>query len=432
MNKRLGLLVLLLCVGLFLGGLTELFLLRFEAGDVYSPYSSLRADPLGTRALYESLEKMPGLSVQRDFNSEGRLPEGQKTTYLHLAAERSDWLLMPKALADEIDAFLLHGGRLALTFFPETIGPRFRSFTRTNTPALKPPSGNKTNPKPNKTGPAPSKPPAQKPTAPNQEDERVSLQERWGVAFGLVPLPEGANEVYEPVTVVNQTDLPLPETLQWHSAMIFTNLGPSWHAIYSRGTNAVIIERRFGAGSVVMAGDSYFLSNEAMAADRHADLLAWLVGPSKSIFFDEAHLGIVETPGVTKLMRQYRLHGLAAGLILLAGLFIWKNSLSFVPPYPDEREPEHLAGRDAAAGFVNLLRRNIPARELLRVCFAEWTKSLAGGGAHTIARVDQAQAVLEAEDARAQVERDPVRAYREICRVLKGNKSGENRDGKSE
>jgi hypothetical protein len=68
---------------------------------------------------------------------------------------------------------------------------------------------------------------------------------------------------------------------------------------------------------------------------------------------------------------------------------------------------------------VNLLRRNIAPHDVLRVCFDEWTKSLGHGGGHTIARVDQAQTILEAESARAQVARNPVRAYQDICGVLR-------------
>ena len=118
-----------------------------------------------------------------------------------------------------------------------------------------------------------------------------------------------------------------------------------------------------------MATDSYFVSNEAMAKDRHADLLAWLIGPDKNVVFDEAHFGIVETSGVAVLMRKYRLHGLAAGLMLLAGLFIWKNSTSLVPPLTDEKQgrfcrrerfaarlrefaaPQHYAARSAGDLF---------------------------------------------------------------------------------
>jgi hypothetical protein len=81
-----------------------------------------------------------------------------------------------------------------------------------------------------------------------------------------------------------------------------------------------------------------------------------------------------------------------------------------------------VAGKDAAAGFVNLLHRNVPARDLLNLCFAEWTKSLTRGNAHLIARVDQAQTVLEAENARPQRDRNPVKTYQEISRILKGTR----------
>ena len=224
---------------------------------------------------------------------------------------------------------------------------------------------------------------------------------------------------YESVEVENYSGLPLPESLAWHSATIFTNLDKSWRTIYARGTNPVVIERRFGRGTVVMATDSYFLSNEAMREDRHADLLAWFVGPNRHVIFDEAHHGIMETSGVATLVRNYRLHGLAAGLVVLAALFIWKNSMSFVPPHRDEESDGYVAGKDAAAGFVNLLRRNIPARDVLSVCFAEWTKSLYRGRYYTITAVSQAQAVMETELQRSQRERDPVKAYQNICRVLK-------------
>jgi hypothetical protein len=249
------------------------------------------------------------------------------------------------------------------------------------------------------------------------------LKKRLGVEFGFVALEPGEGESYSPARVVNKTGLPLPGELDWHSGMIFTNLDEAWRTVYARGANPVVVERKLGSGTIVMATDSYFLSNEAMLKDRHADLLAWVVGAGNQVVFDEAHLGVVSAPGVAELMRKYRLYALAVGLALLAGLFIWKNASSLVPPYPEEARPEYAAGRDASTGFVNLLRRNVAPREVLGVCFAEWTKSLLHGDAHAIARVDQAQTIIEAENARPERARDPVRAYREICRALKGKRN---------
>ena len=181
----------------------------------------------------------------------------------------------------------------------------------------------------------------------------------------------------------------------------------------------MLFERNFGSGSLVRATDSYFLSNEALLKSRHADLLSWWIGPNKRILFDEAHLGVVESPGVAALIRKYHLHGFALGLMLLAGLFIWKNSASFVPPYPEDSRGDFIPGKDSAAGFVNLLRRNIASAEILDLCFAEWKKSVAHGNKHLEEKQAQVQALIEAERARPRLQRDPLRIYREICGVLK-------------
>jgi hypothetical protein len=413
--KRLPIFLLVLCAAGFAFGLYELFKLRFELGDVYPAYSSLRSDPLGAMAFCESLEQIPGLSVRRDFNNDNRLPEEPHTTYLHLAANSLDWHALPQDLVQEIENFVSRGGRLAVTLAPETTQPF---------PFFPGPTGTSTNT--NKTAKAPKKSAgaksSKKKSIENFEElfHRVSLKTKWGVQFGWVPLPPVQSGVHKPAVARNKSDLPLPETLEWHSATVFTNLDKAWQTIYARGTNAVVIERHFGPGSIVIATDSFFLSNEALRKDRHADLLAWLVGPAKQVVFDESHFGIVEQPSVSTLIRKYHLYGLAAGLLLLAGLFIWKNALSFVPPYPEEANADYVTGKDAAAGFVNLLRRNVPASEILDVCFAEWTKSLTHSTTHLIARVDQAQSILEAENAKPLRDRQPVRTYQRICEVLKG------------
>src|SRR5947209_11311272 len=115
MTKRLPAIILLLCVAGFVWGLVQLFKLRFELGDVYPEYSSLRSDPLGTMALCESLERIPGLTVTRDFSSNNRLPEEPRTTYLHLAAPSWEWHSLPPDLVQEIENFMTRGGRLAIT-----------------------------------------------------------------------------------------------------------------------------------------------------------------------------------------------------------------------------------------------------------------------------------------------------------------------------
>src|SRR5262249_43186598 len=118
MKKLLPTVLILVCAAAFVAGIVYLLLLRFEAGDVYPPYSSLRADPLGTMALAESLAKMPGLDVRRDLSTGNKLPEEPRTTYLHLAADAADWLWLPAEIFHEMEDFATRGGRLVVTLRP--------------------------------------------------------------------------------------------------------------------------------------------------------------------------------------------------------------------------------------------------------------------------------------------------------------------------
>jgi len=112
-------------------------------------------------------------------------------------------------------------------------------------------------------------------------------------------------------------------------------------------------------------------------------------------------------------------------LALLAGLFVWKNTASFVPPYDEdmvETLNDAVAGRDSAAGFVNLLRRSISSAEVLSVCFAEWKKARAHGRAELNARTERMAAIIAEEQAKSERERNPVESYRRITSILSERK----------
>ncbi len=417
MKNSLPKIIILICAAIFMFGSLQLFKLRFETGDVYAPYSSLRSDPLGTMALYESIEKLPRISVQRDFSADDRLPENSDTTYLHLAAYRYEWNRIPADTFHEIDMFVKRGGRLVITLFPES-SDFFENFFQTNLSAsASTNSSTSTNSAPStKQNKLKNK---RRPLDDEEPDVKmVSVADRWGLGFGLIGLSKDENDVYKQARVFNRTDLPLPHTLEWHSGIVITNLDKAWQKIYTRGANAVVVERTFGHGTVVIATDSYFLSNEAMLKDRHADFLAWLVGPSRTVVFDEAHLGVTDTSGVAGLMRKYRLFWVVGALILLAGLFIWKNSLSLVPPHEAEKRHEYITGKESAGGFVNLLRRNIPPANLLPTCFAEWKKSAARSGKYSTARIQQAEITFQIETSLEPALRNPVQAYRAVSATL--------------
>jgi hypothetical protein len=409
MKRYFPTIVLLSCAAVFAVGCIYLFELRFEAGDVYPPYSSLRADPLGAMALYESLEKMPGVSVRRDFSDSNKLPEDKQTVYLHLAGNPYEWDFLPADMYHDIQGFLARGGRLAITFFPEADEDIFNFNDETNRSESDKAREQRMTPPKRQLKQQPRK------EVDSDEESYISLEREWNFGTDVFKLEQDGDH-YLPVTVFKKADLPLPETVQWHSGIVFTRPGHDWQVVYARGTNAVVIERKFGAGTVVMATDSYFISNEAMSRDRHADLLAWFIGANKNVVFDEAHLGIVQTSGVAVLMRKYRLEGLAGGLILLAVLFIWKNSTSLVPPMGEGKRAQFVTGKGSAAGFVNLLRRSVARRDILATCFAEWKKSVAPRGKNLTTRSQQAEAIFAAEMTNSSS--DPIQTYKKISETL--------------
>ena len=67
----------LVLAGAFCFGLARLFALRYQAGEVYPPYSTLRADPLGAKAIHDALRELPGVEVRRNFLPLKKLQPGQ-------------------------------------------------------------------------------------------------------------------------------------------------------------------------------------------------------------------------------------------------------------------------------------------------------------------------------------------------------------------
>lgn len=425
-GKVLPVLLPVLLAG-FAFGIARLFQLRFESGDVYPPYSSLRADPLGARAFYESLDELPGLTVRRHVRTGNTLPEGRNTTLFVAGARVPEMRYLDEDEFKSLERFMFEGGRIVVSLLPPEMEPwlaRVEDARQRRRAEERDQSEKKGDRKSDdRTG---GEPPPQKRNQRLDEDEwfganPISLKERWGVEFDYKNLPRDDAGVGRPVSVRRHADLNLPEWIAWQTGACFDAPGTNWRTIYRRDDRPVLIERRFGGGSIVLSADSYFLSNEAMRKDRYPELLAWLVGSSGAVLFDETHLGVTEDPGIAALIRKYRLHGLVAGLVVLAGLFVWRNAMSFVPGHDEDAGGtggDVVTGKESAAGFVNLLRRSIASSELLSVCFAEWKKSCAHGRPDLAARMDRMARLLTEEQSRPARERNAIETYRKMSRIL--------------
>ncbi len=451
---------------LFGAGVVELFQLRFETGDIYPAYSTLRNDPLGAAAFYEALENQPGVRVTRSLRPLAKLDQGpavilgqaagggstrgeEPPTCFYLGADPYEWPTeMDKAGVERLEEILRTGGRVVMTFLP--------GATPLTTERLEHSREDEASPQ--------ASPGKKKRSA---REERMieamrspDLIRRWGVDFRRVenrketiaatllkrvakpfapPNPTPAPTPAKESLAVGKTAVPVPGGMlsdagaaPWHTALDFDvetreAKAAGWHALYRRDGQPVIVARPYGVrgGELVLASDSYFLSNEALRAEPCPGLLAGLVGKGRRLLFDESHFGVQENPGLMTLARRYGLQGALAATGLLVGLFIWRNVLSLVPPPPASAEAllagSTVTGRDSAAGFLNLVKRGVPPRDLMGVCLAQWQGG-AGGRAPEAAVVERLRAVAEEETMRPARQRSPAAAYRAMCAAVRNRR----------
>ncbi|MFQ5993250.1 MAG: hypothetical protein ACE5NA_12500, partial [Nitrospiraceae bacterium] len=326
-------------------------------------------------------------------------------------------------VAETLESFVGRGGRLVISFLPLTDKPRKdTAHEEEDTPSEK---GQER---------SIEKQSSKKESSGNRDEDSldspirlVSLPDRWGFDLNFAELAKDSASTYASLVAGGDTGT-LPRSISWHTVLFFDTRDPVWRVIYERANRPVIIERPFEQGSIVLTADSYFLSNEAMRWERHPELLAWLVRPSQDVIFEETHHGVRETPGIMALARKYRMHGLFVWSLLLAALFVWRSSSPFVPPPEDDstqKKSISILGRDSFAGFINLLRRTVSARDILTVCFDEWKDSYARAGKQFTGKLQTVKEVVDREKARPANQRDPVRTYQRVSHILTGGGKGQ-------
>jgi hypothetical protein len=396
-GKLLPAVLLLMVTALFVYGVTHLLILRFEKGDVYPPYSSYRSDPLGTKALYEALGLLPGIEAVRNVEPLQKVSGLSEAVLFLFGLEASGFSAMQEASVKALEEAALGGGRVVISFIP--------TFAQSA-----PRSGGKDKPS------RPRQENGDKPKEEEQDQEEdkrlyrkeyVDLSKQWGVETAL-----STNKNAEASLSGPEKDL--PASLAWQSTLVFEPQDADWHVIYARAGKPVLIERSYGKGNIVLSSDSFFLSNEAMKSRRYPQLLSWLCGSHRIIVFDETHLGVSKSPGITTLLRKYGLAPFFISLIVLALLAVWKQAARFVPADEEGEGPSGDPGKDAFAGFTNLLRRNISPDHVLSACLEEWKQSFTHGRQDLSAMLPRIQEIIAEDRAQPKKNRNPVRAYRKI------------------
>ena len=438
-NKTIAGVVMTLLLLFFAVGVAHLFVLRFESGDVYPAYSSLRSDPLGTRALYESLENIDSLSVDRNYHLLKSLTFEPQTTFFYLGASADEFNWVPEEMIEVFDRLTRSGGRLVLTFLPVTQTYEQKAANRslpkkntvkdkadTNTrydSQEKQPGANGKSPPPSGTKSKSQRTNGQPSSKGRGHAHQVSIKKHWGIGAAFrenLPVKDDKHLAVEATS--RRKDL--PPVISWHTNLYFELLDSAWQTLYSYEGLPLIVERSFGKGSILVCADSYFLSNEALWSERHPRLLVWLIGTHSKIIFDEAHFGIYKQPSVAQLIRHYRFHWFFAALAVLALLFVWKSAAYFVPPSAEDglNGAEVVSEKDYTQGLIALLRRNIAGNQILRVCAGEWVQTFKKSKGIRRITLERIRGLAEAGTADLKKSKDPVKAYREISKDI-------NRDG---
>jgi hypothetical protein len=388
---------------LFFLGLGHLFMLRFQTGDIYPPYSSLRADPLGTMALYESLANIDSVQVRRHYESVARIQSGHDLTLFYLGSPAASFFSETHHQSDDLVKQLrrlaITGARVVMSFTP----PQRTSKPEKNVP--KDDADDADNPK--------------QPCAEiKQPDDASILKQLQNVTLKYDSQLEKSPGAYLTPAYLT-SGLPHSDKVPWHSAWYFDVDASSWQVIYSIDNRPVMIEHPFGDGTIILLTDTFLLSNEALRSQRHPRFLAWLMGPNSQAVFDEAHLGMRKKPGVVALARQNRLHWPIGGIILLALLFIWKNAMPLTPPPTDglTSSSQVYTPLDYTGGLISLLDRHIGKRQIMKIYVDEWLQSLPRNQALPASKRKRIEAMFS-EDGDLVSGTDPMAAYHQIYTII--------------
>lgn len=393
-----------LLVAVFGWGVLDILVTRFDTGEMFPPYSSYRNDPLGTKALFASLDRLPEIDVDRYIDPLRSIADAPaEQTVLLIGVNTQQPRLAPRAFADVVDEVAHKGGRVVLAFAPSEAD--FLTEERERIGRPQPGSKDDTDDESKKR-------------AAELQEPVVSINDRWGIKLKYEPLRFDGDGglITKDANLASGDDL--PETMQWHNGLQFELNDTIWRTVYECRDEVVVAERVLGKGSLVFVGDSYYLTNEGLAVNRQAKFIAWLIGDNSYVQFDEEHLDMLQHPGTAALIRRYELESLFAGFIVLAILFAWRAGSSIAPRYSDTlpaNAGELELGRDAHQGFANLVQRSTPRDQVVAECVIQWRHSVLPGLGRSDAN-EIAEALNRAVDANRTA--GPVNTYRAVLDQL--------------
>jgi hypothetical protein len=385
MNRNMSLFIVIGSLAVFLGGVYYLLLIGYQA-EQFPEYSSRNTGRRGVQALINSLRSVDGLHVRRNFSNLPQLNNGTRET-IFLVGVTPDQLKQD-TFGRTLTDLLNDRDRVVLSLTP--VIPWFEQFEKPFTP----------------------RPPDR--TIVMNEAE---IQSSSSALSGITPAGTVENNALKQASRTSSSRLS-PPTLPIRSR-VNVELSDDWNTHYELNDQPVLAEHKGHRGELVLLTGSYLFTNHALRDHRVPELLSYAVGNSQRVVFDETHLSIRSKPGIMNLAREYGLTLFVVALLGLGGLYLWKNSSSLVPPYPQrswEPEQQAMMGKDEHLGLYNLIKSRISSEQLLQLCLDEYRKDVDRGWIRDV-NLEEAEQSLQSGSG-PDKEEQLVDTYRELSRLL--------------
>ena len=275
----------------FAGCVVFVVLLGAGATFNYPAYSSLNNASEGTKAYFDALQKL-GFNVERNYRPLRKL-SGKQADIFYAGITFASLEQAEESEFDEFEQIAKSGCRLIIAVQPDAL-----EFEKAAVAPKQPKSKQKA----------------------TKIENKDLLRQRWGleIAWRDAGLGREENSALTKLGVKGK----IGYVAKWD---------PSWSPLLWRQGNPIFLERRFGKGSVLFVSDARYFTNRDLLSKPDTQILTALVGSPKHMIFDESHLGLEDTGTVIGLTTAHHLNWILAGFVVLAALYIWRSSVSFIP-----------------------------------------------------------------------------------------------------
>jgi hypothetical protein len=323
----------------------------------YPPYSSLDNGEQGLRAFYETARRLD-IPVARSYKSLSKTV-GATGTLLYTQTDVDSLREEDEKELELYERVAKPGTRLV--FLINEFAEDFVSAT---------------DPKAGKAAPNPAdskdagdqgladKKKSTKIAGPKRPEE--TLRTRWGVELKYVDRLRKKNQQDETLFGIGNR-----VTRHWS----FSKWSDHWKPTGGPDGAVYMLERSAGSGSLVLLLGLESFTNKTLLTKVDSPRIASTLSGPRPLIFDEGHLGVADDDTVAGYARQHHLEWLLLGLLILAGLYVWRSTVSFVPALPENQGAE-IAGREAHMALTSLLSQSIKRADLPREIIAAWRDSV--------------------------------------------------------